>query len=224
MVVFNYLLNITPSSKRSFEVAKFNTFVGIGSIGGTFVGSIIVDQFYNFNFFIFQGLQIMFLISFIFRVVTLPMIFGLKDEKENSIGVKSLLWKTVAEEPSQNIAQTVKTVGKYQEKFVKNIKSDVEKFGFIATRPEENEFVYLAQNLQTKPSIKISRDWLEKSEDIPRILEKVRKKNIVLVSFDKEDIYSVEQAKKECEKLGSNVYRIDNWLLIVPKEIRVKTG
>ena len=87
-----------------------------------------------------------------------------------------------------------------------------------------HEFAYLKQG--TKPKITISKEVFEKTSDVSRILEKVRRKEVVVASFVKnEEIgYSIGTLKKECEKLGSKIYALDNLLFIVPKEIPLRTG
>ncbi len=87
------------------------------------------------------------------------------------------------------------------------------------------------QEFQMEPTVKkatitISRESFERSNDVARILSKVRKKEVVIASFTKNDEvkYSLPALKTESEKLGSQMYAVDNLLFIVPKEISLRTG
>ena len=90
---------------------------------------------------------------------------------------------------------------------------------------EQYQEFYMKQEAK-KPTVTISRESFEKSTDVARILDKVRRKEVVIASFKKNDEtgYSVGTLKKESEKLGSQMYAVDNLLFIVPKEISLRTG
>ena len=90
---------------------------------------------------------------------------------------------------------------------------------------EQYQEFYMKEEIK-KSSVTISRESFQKSNDVARILDKVRRKEIVITSFKKNDEtgYSIGTLKKESEKLGSQMYAVDNLLFIVPKEISLRTG
>ncbi len=65
---FNYLLEISPSQKRTFFLAMFFVVFGMAGTLGPLAGGMISEYFTETSFFSFTGLEVVFLFSWMIRL------------------------------------------------------------------------------------------------------------------------------------------------------------
>jgi SepF-like predicted cell division protein (DUF552 family) len=114
LVVFNYLLAVTPSEKRPGFVANHNFMTGAGTVLGALFGAILVDYFQSSGFLIFFGLQIVFAISVVLRLssmVFLPKIAEV--EVKECAPLRYVFWQTVAVGPARGLEQAMNSAFHY---------------------------------------------------------------------------------------------------------------
>ena len=132
-VVFNYLLDITPTSKRPQYVANSNFFSGWGTILGAIAGGFMAQAFEGSSFGLFHGLQILFLVSFVLRVLVLTILVKIREiDVRNSLLVplRYVFWQSVAVEPAHGMKNTIFYTFRYPEKFKKDLEGSVTKMKY----------------------------------------------------------------------------------------------
>jgi MFS family permease len=142
-VVFNYLLDVTPANKRAEYVANNNFLVGIGVIFGALIGGILAQTLHGTTFFWLVGLQILFLIGFLLRLVSLVLLPKIReiDVKQTAVmPVKYVFWKTMAVEPATGIRNALQFTFHYSfdrdAEYVKNVKKLRQREALIRKKKE----------------------------------------------------------------------------------------
>ncbi len=130
LVVFNYLLDITPANKRPQYVANHNFFAGIGVVFGALTGGLLAESVQNSVLFWFHGLQIVFLVSFILRLVTLfilPKIREIDIKRSELAPIRYVFMQSMAIEPAHGLKNTIFFTFRYPEKFARDMESSIKK-------------------------------------------------------------------------------------------------
>jgi len=115
LVVFNYLLAVTPSEKRPGFVANHNFMAGAGTVLGALFGAFLAEQFQAGGFFLF-GLQMVFFISLMLRLVSLaflPKIAEVETRQDECVPVRYVFWDTVAIGPAKGVEHAVSSAFRY---------------------------------------------------------------------------------------------------------------
>jgi MFS family permease/SepF-like predicted cell division protein (DUF552 family) len=149
LVVFNYLLGVTPSEKRPGFVANYNFMTGAGTVAGALFGAFLASQFQSAGFWIY-GLQLVFFASLVFRLFTipfLPKIAEVEKKQDECVPVRYVFWETVAIGPAKGLEHTISSAFRYpysvkiKSKLGLNnsrkIKLSTEKFGSV--KPHEKK-------------------------------------------------------------------------------------
>jgi MFS family permease/SepF-like predicted cell division protein (DUF552 family) len=116
LVVFNYLLAVTPSDKRPGFVANHNFMTGTGTVLGALFGAFLAEQFQTSGFFLLYGLQTVFLISFIMRLSSLaflPKIAEVEVKQDECMPVRYIFWDTVAIGPAKGVEHAISNAFRY---------------------------------------------------------------------------------------------------------------
>ncbi len=122
LVVFNYLLDITPADKRPQYVANHNFFVGIGVTIGGLMGAFLVHILASSSFMLWSGIQLIFLISFIMRLLVLSVLSHVREIEINRrklYPVRYVFWQAMAVEPAHGIKNAISYTFRYPEIIVK---------------------------------------------------------------------------------------------------------
>jgi len=80
LAYFNYLLEISPGQKRHFYLALFYIVFGLAGVLGPIVGGLIASAFETETFIIFVGLEAVFFISWIVRLIGAGLFMKYLDE------------------------------------------------------------------------------------------------------------------------------------------------
>jgi MFS family permease len=132
-VTFNYLLDITPSERRPQYIANHNFFVGMGVFVGALCGGLLATVFENQIFLLFSGIQIVFLVSFIIRVISLsilPKISEIYVKQTELAPVKYVLWQAVAVEPVKGLNNAVHFTFRYPYEIEKEFRNEIKKIRY----------------------------------------------------------------------------------------------
>jgi MFS family permease len=130
LIVFNYLLDITPANKRPVYIANHSFFVGLLVTAGDLTGGLLAHSLDSTTFMIWHGLQIVFLISFVLRLcvlVILPKIREVEVKQRDVYPVKYVFWQSMAVEPAHGIKHALSFTFRYPETFVKDVEKSVKK-------------------------------------------------------------------------------------------------
>jgi SepF-like predicted cell division protein (DUF552 family) len=114
LVIFNYLLSVSPAEKRPTFIANHNFVSGAGTVLGALVGAILAYQFASTGFLMLYGLQAVFLLSLLLRLsstVFLPKIADI--ETKMCVPVKYVFWETVAIGPAKGIEHAITQALRY---------------------------------------------------------------------------------------------------------------
>lgn len=133
LVVFNYLLDITPANKRPQYVANNNFFAGWGTILGALTGGMLAESFISVQFGWLQGLQIVFLISFVLRLATLLILPKIReiDIRHTALApLRYVFWQSMAVEPAHGVKNTVFYTFRYPVKVKKELEDSVKKIEY----------------------------------------------------------------------------------------------
>ena len=230
-VVFNSVLGLTPSEKRPEYIGKYNFISGMGTIFGAFIGGIFAESLKNTSLFWLQGLQIIFLISFILRLCSLAFLAKIKgaESKEEAVPISSVFFSVISE-PTNDIKNilhlTTEQTTKYATK-INHIKRKIE-----VSRFETKEYEELPSDLKARMPKEIrSHIVLEKlaaPKDADRVIQRIDGKVILFVNFKKllerpEELkYALEKIKKQCESKNSQIIFVDKVnMIILPNDIRL---
>jgi MFS family permease len=129
LVVFNYLLDITPADKRPQYVANHNFFVGLGVTAGGLLGAYLAYTLEGSSLLLWNGLQLVFLISFVMRILVLSVLSHVKEvdiSHSKVYPVQYVFWQSIAVEPAHGIKNALHYTFRYPEIIVKE-KEKIEK-------------------------------------------------------------------------------------------------
>jgi MFS family permease len=105
LTTFNYLLDVTPKEKRPTYIANYKVAIGIALFLGPFIGGYLSQYFSTVGFLSMDGLQTLFVISFILRFVFTA--YGLPKLKEvrakRTMPVTDVFLKAFASYPMKGI-------------------------------------------------------------------------------------------------------------------------
>lgn len=115
MVAFNFVLAATPAEKRTSYVANHTFFRGIAVVGGTLAGGMIAQNIVHSTFLWLGGLQLLFLISLVLRLLSLSLITKVRDAafRDDTSSVRYILWQAVAVEPAKGISHAIQYASQY---------------------------------------------------------------------------------------------------------------
>lgn len=133
LVVFNYLLDITPANKRPQYVANHNFFAGFGVIIGALVGGFLAQSLEFASFGWLHGLQILFLLSFILRLSTLlilPKVREIDVRQTALVPLRYVFWQSVAVEPAHGVRNSLFYTFRYPEKVKRELDDSVKKLRY----------------------------------------------------------------------------------------------
>ena len=133
LVVFNYLLDITPANKRPQYVANNNFFAGWGTILGALTGGVLAESLQFVQFSWLSGLQIVFLISFVLRLATLVVLTKIReiDIKHTAlVPLRYVFWQSMAVEPAHGVRNTVFYTFRYPVRVKKELEGSVKKIKY----------------------------------------------------------------------------------------------
>lgn len=129
LVTFNYLLDVTPAERRPQYVANYNFFVGIGAFFGGLTGAFLASSFEGSVFLVFQGLQIVFLVSFLLRVFGLLLLPKISEIRISQIAVpvRYVFWQAMAVEPFRGVNHAIHYTFRYPYEIEKEFKNEIQK-------------------------------------------------------------------------------------------------
>jgi MFS family permease len=109
MVVFNYLLDVTPAEKRPQYVANHNFFTGVGVVLGAFAGGVLAEMWTNSSFIWLTGLQLVFMLSFFMRLSCLSLLPKISEVtiKQSDVPIRYVFMKVIAVEPARNLLSSI---------------------------------------------------------------------------------------------------------------------
>lgn len=116
LVCFNYLLAVTPSERRPSYVANHNIAVGMGTVLGALLGGFIAQGVESSTLFFLYGIQIVFLISFFLRLLSLGLLTRLSDagmKEADRVPVRYVFWETVAVGPAKGVEHAITNAFQY---------------------------------------------------------------------------------------------------------------
>ncbi|MBI2076429.1 MAG: MFS transporter [Candidatus Aenigmarchaeota archaeon] len=132
LINFNFLLAVTPAEKRPSYVANHTFIRGLAITSGTLLGGIMAQAFSSSVFLWISGLQILFLVSFGLRLLSLVMIPLVKDiitRESDLVPVTHVFWQAVAVEPVRGLSHVISSATAYpyrleevKEKIMRKIK------------------------------------------------------------------------------------------------------
>lgn len=133
LVIFNYLLDVTPAKERPKYIAAHNFFTGFGTVFGDLFGALLAQAFEGSAMFFFAGLQVVFLASFVLRLSCLSFLFVIKniDVKQSGIvPVRYVFWQAVAVEPARGLKHALVFTFRYPSQFEKDMRESVKSFEY----------------------------------------------------------------------------------------------
>ncbi|KHO48463.1 MAG: major facilitator superfamily transporter [archaeon GW2011_AR5] len=133
LVVFNYLLDITPANKRPQYVANNNFFAGWGTILGALAGGVLAESLVSAQFGWLTGLQILFLISFLLRLAVLSILPKIReiDVKQTALApIRYVFWQSMAVEPAHGVKNTLFFTFRYPVKVKQELEGSVKKLEY----------------------------------------------------------------------------------------------
>jgi len=129
LTAFNFILAVTPAEKRPSYVANHAFFKGIAVVVGAFIGGIAAQHFAKSTFLWLAGLQIIFLLSLLMRLLALSLIHKIKDaavRESDVVPVRYILWQAVAVEPMRGLSHVMQYATQYPYK-IEEIKKKIGK-------------------------------------------------------------------------------------------------
>jgi MFS family permease len=132
LVTFNYLLDVTPCDRRPQYVANYNFFIGLGAFFGALTGGLLATKFEGTTFFILQGLQIVFMISFVLRLLGLSLLPKISEIHVSHIGVpvRYVFWQAMAVEPMKGVQQAIHYTFRYPYEIEKEFRREVRRIRY----------------------------------------------------------------------------------------------
>jgi len=109
ITTFNFMLAASPAEKRAEYTANFSFFTGLGVVFGSLAGGVLAVLAQGNVLLWMQGLQIVFLISFLARIGCLAILPKLKETRIEERGppVAEIFWRTVAVRPVRGVVHAI---------------------------------------------------------------------------------------------------------------------
>ncbi len=124
LVVFNYLLGVTPSEKRPTFIANHNFMAGAGTVAGALFGAYLAESFQVSGISVFFGLQAVFLVSLVLRLGSTAFLPKIAEaETKECVPVRYVFWETVAVGPAKGMEHAITSAFRYP--YGKKIKSSL---------------------------------------------------------------------------------------------------
>ena len=130
LIIFNYLLDVTPAKNRPKYVAAHSFVTGIGLVLGSMLGAFLVFNLEASSFMWFAGLQIVFLVSFSFRLAFSFMLLAIRNidyKKSDSLPVGYVFWQALAVEPVHGMKHAISFTFRYPFKVEQGLRENVKK-------------------------------------------------------------------------------------------------
>ncbi|MBI2971748.1 MAG: MFS transporter [Candidatus Aenigmarchaeota archaeon] len=130
---FNYILAVTPTEKRPTYVANHAFFKGLAIVLGTLAGGVLAETFKSSSIAWLYGLQIVFLISLVLRLLSLTFITKLGEvkPKEDVVPIRYVFWHAIGIEPAKGLVHSVAYTFRYPyelKKLKERMMRDIEHF------------------------------------------------------------------------------------------------
>ncbi|MFH0836591.1 MAG: MFS transporter [Candidatus Aenigmatarchaeota archaeon] len=109
LVIFNFLLAAVPHEKRTSYIANHAFLIGLATVSGTLLSSLIISSLETTVIFGLGGLSIILLMSFILRlfsILMLPKIHNLYVKKETDT-ISHIAWRLIIAEPVKSVSKFV---------------------------------------------------------------------------------------------------------------------
>lgn len=107
LMAFNFLLDTSPSRKRSAYIANFNLFTGIPVVVGPLIGGLFAQYFFDKSLLLISGLGILFFLSFVLRAIPVAMFIPkLKEERvklSREVSLRNIFFKSITVYPAKSI-------------------------------------------------------------------------------------------------------------------------
>lgn len=109
VATFNFMLASSPAEKRAEYTANFNFFTGLATVFGALSGGILATAFHSSGIFWLQGLQMVFLISFLLRMLCLIVLPKLKEERIEERGppLHEIFWRAISINPIRGLIHAI---------------------------------------------------------------------------------------------------------------------
>jgi MFS family permease len=133
LVMFNYLLEVTPAKNRPKYVAAHNFFAGMGTVAGDLFGAFLVLSFQSNGFFWLAGLHAVFFISFVLRLASCSLLLAIKNidvKQSDLVPVRYVFWQAVAVEPARGIKHALIFTFRYPPKVEQELRTSVRKLEY----------------------------------------------------------------------------------------------
>jgi MFS family permease len=133
LVVFNFVLDLTPAKNSPKYIAAHNFSAGMGEVFGCVAGGFLAHVFENSQFLWLFGLQVVFFASFIVRALSLlvlPMIKDINIRQGEIAPVRYVFWQAVAVEPVRGIKNVLSFTFRYPSNVEKELRNGVKKLRY----------------------------------------------------------------------------------------------
>jgi MFS family permease len=109
VATFNFMLAASPVDRRAQFTANYTFFTGFGVVGGAVIGGTLATIFHGSIFLWMTGLQIVFLVSFAARLLSMSLITTLKETrvKVSQEPITEIFWGSVVINPSRRMVHAV---------------------------------------------------------------------------------------------------------------------
>jgi MFS family permease len=124
LVIFNYLLEITPAKNRPKYIANHNFLNGLGTVGGALFGGFLAFSLEGSSFIFLFGLQIVFLVSFLLRLGCFSILLFTKEadvKQDDIVPVRYVFWQAMAVEPAKEMRRMLSYTFRYPIKIEREV-------------------------------------------------------------------------------------------------------
>jgi len=139
LVKFNHLLMVTPSQKRPVYVARYNMITILGSVLGAAIGGVFAFGIESSTLLIFQGLQIIFLGSFILRALSFIILKYVKDveKREDIVPVRYIMLYPI----SSSLEKGMNAMTTFTSRYPYRLK----KLKILLDKSQKSKYVYVGR-------------------------------------------------------------------------------